>query len=162
MLCGLMPIESGAITWHGQTIHAQRQAFHADLCYVGHQNALQESMTVNENLIFAAALVGQALNTTNSRDVLAQFGVQDCGQHLVRHLSQGQKRRVALSRLVFSTAKLWVLDEPFVALDETGIHSLIELLGHQLERGGNVVLTSHQQIDMGRIPVRTMDLDACA
>ena len=99
MVCGLTPIESGEICWNDTPIHAQREAYRQDLCYLGHLNALQESMTVNENLVFTAALGGSAPDPAQTQEVLAHFGVRGRGQQLVRHLSQGQKRRVALSRL---------------------------------------------------------------
>lgn len=160
MLCGLAPIESGDILWNGQSIRAQRTAFQKDLCYLGHLNGLQESMTVNENLAFASALRGLAPGDRQLPDILARFGVAGRGQQLVRHLSQGQKRRVALSRLALSTARLWVLDEPFVAMDDTGIRMLTNLIAEHLARGGLTVLTSHQPVDIGTVPVQTLELRA--
>ena len=75
MVCGLAPIEAGDICWNGTPIHAQAEAYRQDLCYLGHHNALQESMTVQENLAFAAALGGLAPDAAQTRAVLAQFGV---------------------------------------------------------------------------------------
>lgn len=160
MLCGLSPIESGDILWNGQSIRAQRAMFQQDLCYLGHLNGLQESMTVQENLAFATALRGYAANAAQVSDTLARFGVAGRGQQLVRHLSQGQKRRVALSRLALTPARLWVLDEPFVAMDDTGIRMLADLIAEHLGRGGLAVLTSHQPVDIGTVPVQILELRA--
>lgn len=160
MLCGLAPIESGDILWNDQSIRTQRQAFEQDLCYLGHLNGLQESMTVNENLAFATALRGMAHDASRTPAILARFGVPGRGEHLVRHLSQGQKRRVALARLALSSARLWVLDEPFVAMDDKGIRMLTELIGEHLESGGMAVLTSHQPVEIGNVPVQTLELRA--
>jgi len=160
MLCGLAPIESGDILWNGQSIRAQRTTFQQDLCYLGHLNGLQESMTVQENLAFATALRGYAANAAQVSDTLARFGVAGRGQQLVRHLSQGQKRRVALSRLALTPARLWVLDEPFVAMDDTGIRMLADLIAEHLGHGGLAVLTSHQPVDIGTVPVQTLELRA--
>lgn len=160
MLCGLAPIESGDILWNGLSIRAQRAAFQQDLCYLGHLNGLQESMTVQENLAFATALRGYATDPAQVSDTLVRFGVAGRGQQLVRHLSQGQKRRVALSRLALTPARLWVLDEPFVAMDDAGIRMLADLIAEHLDHGGLAVLTSHQPVEIGTVPVQTLELRA--
>lgn len=158
MVCGLAPIDAGDILWNGTPIHDQRDAYHQDLCYLGHLNALQESMTVHENLSFCAALGGHALQKQTAHEVLARFGMKGRGHQLVRHLSQGQKRRVALSRLALSPARLWVLDEPFVAMDDTGVRLLADLIDAHLAQGGLAVLTSHQLVDIGRRPPQLLAL----
>ena len=160
MVCGLASIESGDILWNGLSIQRQHELYRQDLCYLGHLNALQESMTVIENLMFSAALGGIAPNTSQTRDVLARFGLRGRSQQLVRHLSQGQKRRVALSRLALSPARLWVLDEPYVAMDEAGIQMLADLIAAHLNQGGLAVLTSHQRVAVGNIPAQTLELTA--
>lgn len=160
MLCGLAPVESGDILWNGTSIRSQRSAFQRDLCYLGHLNALQESMTVHENLAFAAALGGFAPSPGQIPDILTRFGVGGRGEHIVRHLSQGQKRRVALSRLALSPARLWVLDEPFVAMDEAGIRMLAQLIAQHLAEGGLVVLTSHQPVEIDAFPAQILELRA--
>lgn len=160
MVCGLAPIESGEIFWNGAPIHSQRETYRQGLCYLGHLNALQESMTVNENLMFMAALGGFAPDAERTHAVLTRFGVGGRGQQLVRHLSQGQKRRVALSRLALSPARLWVLDEPFVAMDEAGVKMLANLIASHLADGGLAVLTSHQQVPIGDIPAQMLELRA--
>lgn len=158
MVCGLAPIESGSILWNGSSIHTQRETYRQDLCYLGHLNALQESLTVEENLAFMAALTGFAPSTAQIQEVLARFGVRGRDQQLVRHLSQGQKRRVALSRLALSPARLWILDEPFVAMDEAGVRMLADLVAAHLNAGGMAVLTSHQQVAIGAIPAQLLEL----
>lgn len=160
MVCGLAPIDAGDILWNSTPIHDQREAYRRDLCYLGHLNALQESMTVHENLSFTAALGGHALKKQGANDVLARFGLPGRGHQLVRHLSQGQKRRVALCRLALSPARLWVLDEPFVAMDDTGVRMLAELIAAHLAQGGLAVLTSHQLVDIGDRPPRMLALRA--
>lgn len=117
-------------------------------------------MTVNENLAFTAALSGFSPDAGQIQEVLTRFGVGGRGQQLAKHLSQGQKRRVALSRLALSQARLWVLDEPFVAMDETGIKMLTDLIAVHLSHGGLAVLTSHQHVDIGSIPAQRLELCA--
>ena len=160
MVCGLASVESGEILWNGTPIQQQADLYRQDLCYLGHLNALQESMTVDENLRFTSALAGLAPEREQRLQVLAHFGLRGRSQQLVRHLSQGQKRRVALSRLVLSPARLWVLDEPYVAMDESGIHLLADLIGDHVEAGGLVVLTSHQKVPIRDLPAKLLELRA--
>ncbi|MBP6717884.1 MAG: cytochrome c biogenesis heme-transporting ATPase CcmA [Rhodoferax sp.] len=160
MVCGLAPIESGDIQWNGVSIHKQTEAYRRDLCYLGHLNALQEFMTVSENLAFSAALGGYSTDPRQTQDVLARFGVRGRENQLARHLSQGQKRRVALARLALSRARLWVLDEPFVAMDDAGIAMLTDLIAGHLSGGGAAVLTSHQPVAVGAIAAQILDLNA--
>lgn len=158
MLCGLSPIDSGDIFWNGQSIRAQRTEYQQDLCYLGHLNGLQESLTALENLSFATALRGHAAPLAQLAETLARFGVAGRGQQLVRHLSQGQKRRVALARLALAPARLWVLDEPFVAMDDAGMRMLEALIAGHLDHGGLAVLTSHQTVNIGSAPMQTVEL----
>jgi len=160
MLCGLAPVESGEILWNDAPIGSQRDSYQQDLCYLGHLNALQESMSVQENLMFTSALGGIALNEPKARSVLERFGLRGRARQLVRHLSQGQKRRVALSRLALSSARLWVLDEPYVAMDEAGIQMLSDLIASHLDTGGLAVLTSHQRVPVGAHPAQLLELKA--
>ena len=160
IVCGLAPVESGQILWNHTPIGAQHDSFRQDLCYLGHLNALQESMSVQENLMFTSALGGIALDTQKAKSVLERFGLRGRSQQLVRHLSQGQKRRVALSRLALSTARLWVLDEPYVAMDEAGIQMLSDLIATHLDHGGLAVLTSHQRVPVGTHTAQLLELKA--
>lgn len=160
MVCGLATVESGEILWNGQSIRKNPEIYRRDLCYLGHLNALQESMTVQENLTFSCALGGFIPPAAQLQPLLQQFGIGGRSQQLVRHLSQGQKRRVALSRLALSTARLWVLDEPFVAMDHAGIRLLADLIAQHLSNGGIAVLTSHQDVDIGGVPAQILELTA--
>ncbi|HSO45275.1 MAG TPA: cytochrome c biogenesis heme-transporting ATPase CcmA [Rhodoferax sp.] len=160
MVCGLASIEAGDILWNGIPIHTQRETYRQDLCYLGHLNALQESMTVDENLAFTTALGGFAPDKSQTQAVLTRFGLRGRGKQLVRHLSQGQKRRVALTRLALSPARLWVLDEPYVAMDEAGIGLLADLIASHLDEGGLAVLTSHQRVPIGNVPAQMLELQA--
>ena len=158
MLCGLAQVESGEILWNDAPIGTQRDSYQQDLCYLGHLNALQESMSVQENLIFTSALGGVARSVQKAKSVLERFGLRGRSRQLVRHLSQGQKRRVALSRLALSPARLWVLDEPYVAMDEAGIQMLSELIASHLDHGGLAVITSHQRVPVGTHPAQLLEL----
>lgn len=158
MVCGLAPIESGDILWKNHSIQHRNSSFQHDLRFLGHLNALQDSMTVAENLDFTCALSGTAPTPQQRREVLQRFGLKGRENQLARYLSQGQKRRVALSRLALSPATLWVLDEPFVAMDESGVGMLADLIANHLRQGGMAVLTSHQTVPIGDIPPQVLEL----
>jgi heme exporter protein A len=158
MICGLAPVEAGDIRWCEQSTRKQKESYQQALCYLGHLNALQESMTVDENVRFLSALHHREPSATQRQQVLGNLGLRGRSRQLVRHLSQGQKRRVALSRLLLSQARLWVLDEPYVAMDDAGIQMLARLIGQHLGQGGLAVLTSHQRVPIGDIAPQLLEL----
>ena len=118
------------------------------MAYLGHQLALKEDLTPLENLLSHAAVAGRQLSVPQAKDALGQLGLRGREHLPVRVLSQGQKRRTALARLVVSTAKLWILDEPFVALDPAAQHALSEVINGHLANQGMVLLTSHQAVSL--------------
>ena len=127
MLIGLLPPETGEIRWRG---HApQSQDFRADLCYLGHQNAIKEELTPLENLLASARLADENLSAEEALDALEQVGLGGREDLVCKYLSQGQKRRVALARLVKERRPLWILDEPFVALDSGAVTWLAGIIG---------------------------------
>jgi heme exporter protein A len=158
ILCGLSRAETGEMRWNGAVVNSQNEIFRRELFYLGHQNAMQEALTVEENLRFYAALAGQTPDAQQTSAALGQLGVKACQGRLVRHLSQGQKRRVALSRLLLTPAKLWILDEPFVALDQDAIASLARIVTAHLQAGGMAIMTSHQVVDMGPVQASVVEL----
>lgn len=159
-LCGLMPVESGDIQWNGVPIQQVRDEFHQNLCYLGHLNALQEVATAQDNLRFLGSLKGLVFDDADIQLALTQLGLSGSAKRLVRHLSQGQKRRVVLAQLVLSQAALWVLDEPFVSLDDAGQEILTALIAEHLRYGGMAVLTSHQAINIGNVVPQCLDLSS--
>ena len=156
MLIGLLPPEAGEIRWQGQGLGSDE--FRADLCYLGHLNAIKEELTPLENLLAAARLAGEMLSEDDALDALEQVGLAGREDLACRYLSQGQKRRVALARLVKERRLLWVLDEPFVALDVAAVDWLAGLIGAHLQRGGLAVMTTHQPVDIPAGRVRELRL----
>ena len=146
MLVGLAPTEAGEIRWQGQPIKQLGDEYKRAVTYLGHHNALKEELTARENLCVGAALSGIALSTAEADAILVRLGLAGRAELSVRFLSQGQKRRVSLARLLWSDSPLWVLDEPFVALDTAAIAWLAETLATHLARGGMAILTSHQEV----------------
>lgn len=148
MLIGLLPPEEGEIRWKGENVRALGDDFRADLCYLGHLNAIKEELTPLENLMAAARLAEEELSEDDAIDALEQVGLAGREDLACKYLSQGQKRRVALARLVKERRQLWVLDEPFVALDVAAVDWLAGIIGAHLQRGGLCVMTTHQPVDI--------------
>lgn len=135
----------------------------AALVYIAHANALKDDLTALESLRFLARLHGLPEDDTALLAALRSFGVEKRRNAPVRTLSQGQRRRVALARLALSpAASVWVLDEPFDALDTDGIAALNQLLSQHLQAGGAVVLTSHQALTLADPAPRVLQLDELA
>jgi heme exporter protein A len=149
LACGLSDLEEGEICWNQQPVTRNPQEFRANLAYLGHQLALKEDLTPLENLRADAAVAGRPLSVADALKALAQLGLRGREHLPVRVLSQGQKRRTALARLWVSTAKLWILDEPFVALDTHAQSALSEVINGHLANQGMVLLTSHQAVTLG-------------
>jgi len=159
LLCGLISLEEGEIRWKGQSTLKAPDVFRADLAYLGHQLALKQDLSPLENLRADAAISGRELSVKDAMAALAQMGLR-AREHLpVRVLSQGQQRRTALSRLIVSTAALWILDEPFVALDAAAQNVLAGVINAHLSRQGMVLLTSHQAVSLAG-PGRSYKLTA--
>ena len=151
LACGLSALEDGEITWNHQAVVQDPEAFRANLAYLGHQLALKEDLTPMENLRADAAVAGRPLQPEDALKALAQLGLRGREHLPVRVLSQGQKRRMALARLLVSPAKLWVLDEPFVALDTAAQSALAQIINDHLAKQGMVLLTSHQAVSLGGV-----------
>ena len=145
MICGLAQPAGGQVLWLGQPIARLREEFNRQLVYLGHAPALKDDLSALENLHAGSGLGGLPCSHAEATAALAQAGLRGRERLPARVLSQGQRKRVALARLALShAAALWVLDEPFNALDDAACTWLQGLIDAQLGRGGVVVLTSHQ------------------
>ncbi len=138
-----LPLE-GEFLWAGESINELGETFRENLLYLGHMNAIKGNLDAVENLRVQCRLSGDAVSDDDIWSALAAFGLRGFEDFPTRMLSQGQKRRVALARLLLSRAKLWVLDEPFVALDVAAVDHLQSVISAHVEAGGMAILTTHQ------------------
>ncbi len=145
VICGLFECESLRLHWQGQAVPSAL-AYADELVYIGHRAALRSQLSVAENLAWFTVLDGVQPQTSDITRVLDKLCLAGYENELVSNLSAGQKRRVALSRLELSGVRLWLLDEPFNALDAAGVELLREWIDNFVEGGGAVVLTTHQQV----------------
>lgn len=144
-LASLRQPEGGVLLWRGQALLRQLEEYRRDIVWLGHHNALKDDLNALENLHIASVLQ----HSTNCRAdaaeaALAELGLYGYEDLPVRFLSQGQKRRVALAWLLLTPARLWILDEPFTALDAAAVAQLQSILRSHLHRGGLLALSAHQ------------------
>ena len=158
IVCGLSPADAGEVCWQDLTIQKQAAAYRGALFYLGHGLSLKEELTALENLLSDAAVAGRTLNREQALVALARMGLRGREHLPLRIMSQGQKRRTALARLLVSEAPLWVLDEPFVALDAKAVNGLRSLLVDHVAHGGMALFTSHQPVHLQRADGSPVDV----
>ena len=156
ILCGLLPPTAGEVRWQGSRIQSLKEEYARQLVYLGHAPAVKDDLTAAENLAIACSLAGMAAGEREVRAALERYGLS-AGRTLLRRLSQGQRRRAGLARLLLSQAvPLWLLDEPFTALDTAAAELTRSVLRDHVARGGAVVYTTHQ--DAGLQETRVIEL----
>jgi len=159
MMCGLLEPTGGEIRWKGGNIRKLREEYWKDLAYIGHLNGVKDDLTVRENLRVSVRVAGRSATEAQLAQALDAVGLVGFEDSMARFLSQGQRRRVALARLYVSEAvPLWILDEPFTALDVRGVAHLSALIARHIESGGTVVLTTHQEVPVDAARRKRVDL----
>ena len=158
--CGLLEPTGGTVLWGGENVRKLKEEFWVRLLYIGHANALKDDLTASENLAVACALGGIVADERRIGGALDRLGLAGCENLPARVLSQGQRRRVALSRLVIGEdTPLWVLDEPFTALDAAAVEVVQDLIGGQVSRGGAVMYTTHYEASIRAAVSLRIDLE---
>ena len=159
MLCGLAFPAFGEVRWHGRNIRVEREEFCSQLIYLGHANGVKDDLLAWENIVVASTLSGNPVSRDEAYAALAQLGLAQAADLPTRALSQGQRKRVALARLQLGMkAPLWILDEPFTALDQDAVKQLSDTLSHHLASGGMVIYTTHQEIELRAQRLLRLDL----
>ncbi|EEX91764.1 cytochrome c biogenesis protein CcmA [Vibrio orientalis CIP 102891 = ATCC 33934] len=147
IITGLGDRDNGEIFWSGENIESNRDQFHQDLLFLGHQTGVKRELTAYENLRFYLSIHSrQSFDKNTIYDALTKVGLAGREDVPVGQLSAGQQRRVALARLWLSDHKLWILDEPLTAIDKQGVKVLESLFLKHAESGGIVMLTTHQDM----------------
>jgi heme exporter protein A len=156
-ISGLLPMESGDIEWRGSTSSRTFETLHGELAYLAHLNALKNDLTAAENLLYAVGMKREV----SSREILStleRLQIGQCAELPVRALSAGQKRRVAIARVLLANATLWVLDEPITNLDTAGIQLIERCMDEHLSTGGIILAAAHQTLLEGSSRSRTLEL----
>jgi heme exporter protein A len=148
LLCGLSYSAEGEIYWCGHSLNssAAAQNYSRERVYLAHQNGLKPMLSASENLRWWLQLRNESAEPASINEALAQVGLAGYENFPCHQLSAGQQRRVALTRLLVSQARLWILDEPFNALDVAATQELMGWLHQFAQKGGAVIFTSHLQL----------------
>ncbi|AUZ93925.1 heme ABC transporter ATP-binding protein CcmA [Escherichia coli] len=154
LLTGLSRPDAGDVLWQGQPLHQVRDSYHQNLLWIGHQPGIKTRLTALENLHF----YHRDGDTAQCLEALAQAGLAGFEDIPVNQLSAGQQRRVALARLWLTRATLWILDEPFTAIDVNGVDRLTQRMAQNTEQGGIVILTTHQPLNVAESKIRRISL----
>jgi len=155
ILCGFRLADEGEITWGSQLASANPEYFQ-NISYVGHKNGIKDELTVEENLNLMRSMA--TASDIKTEDVLKQISLFKRADVLARQLSAGQKRKLALARLMMTENSFWILDEPFTALDTASVVFFESLIKQHITRGGMLILTSHHDIDLSGLSVTHFNL----
>lgn len=156
-VAGLLPTESGEIVWQGRQLPAGRDEFDRELAYLAHVNGLKAELTALENLRYGVS-IRRDVTTEELRETLQLLRIEACADLPVRALSAGQKRRVALARVMLTRASLWILDEPITNLDKAGIALFESRISEHMRAGGMILTAAHQLLLDGYPGTRTLEL----
>jgi heme exporter protein A len=160
ILCGLSAPADGEVRWEGRDIRAQRDEFYSRLIYLGHANGVKDDLLAWENLVIASTLAGHSVSRDDAHAALERLGLGRAADLPTRSLSQGQRKRVALARLsLVLDAPLWILDEPFTALDRDAVSTLCQTIDKHLVAGGMVIYTTHQDVTLDARRSLVLDMD---
>jgi len=157
ILCGFRLADEGEISWGNKPTSSMPEYFQ-NISYVGHKNGIKDELTVEENLNLMRSMATASEIITD--DVLKQIGLFKKADVLSRQLSAGQKRKLALARLMMTNNSFWVLDEPFTSLDTASVSFFEVLIKKHIARGGMLILTSHHEIDLSGLPVSHFNLSS--
>ncbi len=158
-LCGLSQPYAGSIDWNGESIASLAEEYSKHLLYIGHLPGIKEDLTALENLQFSLAMLGTEVTNSKATEVLTMLGLAKGLNLQTRMLSQGQKRRVVLARLWLQNLPLWILDEPFTALDAAATNLLKQKIESFANAGGMVMMTSHQDFSLNVPDFSQLKLD---
>lgn len=161
-LAGLLPPAAGSVSWRGENVRADPARYRRDLAWLGHADGASGELSVAENLRFAVVLGSNSTNVSQERDLLDRAGLLPLMHARLNRLSQGQRRRVALARLVLANKPLWLLDEPTEALDEPGVQWFAACIDEHLRAGGTLVATTHRPLAVDPARARHLHLERSA
>jgi len=157
VVCGLLQPEEGEVLWDGASTSDANSEYLEALAYLAHDTALKGDLTASENLHFSVGLK-RNVGPKQIAAILVELGVADCADLPCRVLSAGQRRRVALGRVLLSAARLWVLDEPFTNLDDASTAQISDTLARHLADGGLALIAAHQGLTLRSGNVKRLEL----
>ena len=156
ILCGFRLADEGEISWGDNPVSSLPEYFQ-NISYIGHNNGIKDELTVEENLNLMRSLA--TVSGIKTETVLKEIGLFKQADVLTRQLSAGQKRKLALARLMMTNNSFWILDEPFTSLDKDSVVFFESLIKQHVSRGGMLILTSHHDIDLSGLSVQQFNMN---
>lgn len=158
ILCGLMMPESGEIRWQGAQIRSLAEDYSRSITYIGHRTAVKEELSSLENLRISSGLTGTEITSADAQKALARLGLAGRENLSARFLSEGQRRRSALARLITCNTKLWLLDEVLASLDHAAGKLIESIIGEHLNNGGIAIVATHQELHISAGSFQRLEL----
>jgi heme exporter protein A len=158
IICGLLTPAEGEVRWQGTNIRSLGEEYSKSLSYVGHRNGVKEELNPIENLRISNGLAGISLTPAAAKSALEKIGLTGRDTLPARLLSEGQRRRLALARLITSGAKLWILDEVLTSLDRSAIAIMKTLIVEHLRNGGMAIIATHQELNLSAGSLQRLEL----
>ncbi len=158
IICGLMAPESGEIRWQGAEIRALAEEYSQSITYIGHRNGVKEELSSLENLRISSGMTGSDVSSEEAQKALARMGLAGRENLPARFLSEGQRRRSALARLITCNTKLWLLDEVLASLDQAAVRLIESIVGEHLNKGGMAIVATHQELHISAGSFQRLEL----
>ncbi len=158
IVCGLLAPERGEILWQGAKIRTLAEEYSRSITYIGHRNAVKEELDSLENLRISSGLAGCEVSSAQAKQALSRVGLEGRENLPLRFLSEGQRRRSALARLITCSTALWVLDEVLASLDHAAVTVIELLIGEHLSKGGMAIVATHQELHISAGSFQRLEL----
>jgi heme exporter protein A len=160
ILCGLAQPAEGEVRWESENIRSLGEEYFGSVAYVAHQNGVKDELTAVENLRLASGVVGISLGERQAQEILARMGLSKEAHLPTRFLSAGQRRRVALARLLATKAKLWILDEVLTSLDTAATELAAGFISEHLNGGGMAIIATHQDLNISARATQRLEINS--
>jgi heme exporter protein A len=160
ILCGLATPAAGEVRWQGKNIHSLGEEYFESVAYLAHQNAVKDELSAIENLRISSAVAGNPLSVPKAREVLARVGLAAQENLPARALSAGQRRRLAMTRLLTAEATLWILDEVLTSLDDAAVNLSRDFINDHLNNGGIAIVATHQDLNLTTPRIQRLQLSS--
>jgi heme exporter protein A len=160
ILCGLAQPAEGEVRWQGKNIHSLGEEYFGSVAYVAHQNGVKDELTAIENLRIASGVACNRLSEQEAQEILERIGLQEESYLPSRFLSAGQRRRVALARLLATKAELWILDEVLTSLDTAAMDFSARFIGEHLAGGGTAIIATHQELNISATATQRLEINS--
>jgi heme exporter protein A len=158
ILCGLLAQAEGEVRWEGANIRSLGEDYFTDVTYLGHRPGVKDELSALENLKISNAVNGVEVTTENAFSALRRMGLAGRESLPARFLSEGQRRRVALARLLLCSTRLWLLDEVMTSLDKSAVGLVRSLIEEHLNRGGITIVATHQDLELSTGVTQRLEL----